>query len=105
LTTTPCRECGLTLPTRATGRPATFCSTACRLRWHNRRKERGTQLYDFIMGWRFEREQPDNMAQLARLASAYRDADNSLRAGRKSWNTGEAQTRLPIGFGTDGDKR
>lgn len=101
-----CRECGQPMePSKAPGKPKTFCTIQCRRHWHNRRMIRGGELYDFLMAWRFERDRPDMLAQLARLASAYRDADRKLREGRESWNAEEAQQRLPLVFGTDGDRR
>lgn len=100
-----CRECGGLLEDRPNGRPRTFCDKDCRQKWHNRRIVRGGELYDFVMAWRYDRDTPDMMAQIARLASAYREADKALRDGRHSWNAEEAQMRLPLGFGTDGDGR
>lgn len=88
-----CRECGMPNP----GKGA-FCTDRCRTAWHNRRKARGAELYDFVMAWRFERGEADTMAMLARLASAYRDADNHVRDGRKSWDLGEATARVPLAF-------
>jgi hypothetical protein len=90
-----CRECGK--PTR---RGATFCSgPICRTEWHKRRRARGAELYDILMAWRFERESGnDDMALLARLASAYRQSDVNLRKGRKSWDRDEAVARLPLAY-------
>lgn len=100
-----CQECGTLMERKPKGRPKLFCTTKCRAAFHRRRRDRGQELYDFVMEWRFVRDTPDMMAQIARLASAYRDADNAKRAGRASWNAQEAQMRLPLAYGKDGDRR
>lgn len=101
-----CRECGAEIaPQKGAGAPKQYCRPECKRTWQNRKALRGRELYDFVMAWRFERDRTDMLGQLTRLASAYRDADNALRKGRKSWNAEEAQMRLPLGYGTDGDTR
>lgn len=100
-----CRECGASTAREGRGRPKVFCSKTCRMKWHNRRLQRGAELYDFVMSWRFERDQADTLGQITRLASAYRDADKKLRAGRPSWDVEEAQGRLPLGYSINGDNR
>lgn len=83
-----------------------FCNAECRANWHNRRKARGAELYDFAMAWRFDRETPDMLAQLGRLLSAYHTADQHHREGRRSWNVEEAQMRLPLAVSNiNGDGR
>lgn len=99
-----CLECGHVAQTRRNDQN-TFCSPKCRMAWHNRRRARGAELYDFVMAWRFERNQTDTLAQLGRLASAYNDADKTLRDGRRSWDLKGAQQRMPGGFGRNGDRR
>lgn len=98
---TECRECG-----KATANRAAFCKgPACRSAWHNRRKARGAELYDFAMAWREPGRPADMLAQLTRLVSAYHTADKALRAGRPSYHTGEALERLPLAYGREGDGR
>lgn len=103
-TTETCRECGQPRSDH-TKKRWTFCTPQCRMAWHNRRRDRGAELYDVLMAWRYERDRTDCMAQLARLASAYHAADTRLRDGRRSWNLDEALQRLPLAFGRDGDGR
>ena len=45
----------------------------------------------------------DIHAAMVRLISAYRDADKSLRDGRKSWEE-DCLNQLPLGYSTEGDK-
>lgn len=86
--TPACLECGADLGSdRAT---AVFCCTPCRKTWNNRRMQRGAELYDLFMAFRFERPLARVlrvMSMLNRLASQYRDADRRERAGRRSWTS------------------
>lgn len=91
-----CLECAA--PFTST-RPATqFCGPACRGKFNRRRRDRGAQLYDFVM--------VNDAATVAKLTDAYRIADLALREGRRSWqSTQEARFALPAVFGPTGDKR
>lgn len=103
-----CRECGLALTPEQRRKGAAFCCPAHRVKWHNRRKERGAELYDLVMAWRFDRAaatQADVLGMMSRLASAYNDADKALRDGRRSYALAEAIERLPLAYGAHGDKR
>lgn len=85
-----CLECGAGLTSdRET---AVFCSTPCRKVWNNRRMQRGAELYDLFMAFRFERPLARVlrvMSMLNRLASQYREADRHERGGRRSWTSPE----------------
>lgn len=99
-----CRECGKPL----TGKQKAFCSTEHRKAWNNRRMIRGQEMYDVWMAIAYERGKRKDLELFTtfnRLARAYRDADNALRAGRKSWNVEEALARMPIAYSTEGDGR
>jgi len=98
MTTAPCRECGRPfIPTR---RPALHCSTRCRNKFNRRRRDRGAELYDFIM-------EGNSTLVVAKLLGAYRTADNALREGRPSYQPiTQAMLRLPVEFsGMTGDGR
>lgn len=101
-----CTECGetFTTPKAETG----FCpGKKCRMDWHNRRRDRGAELYDLLMTCRFDRDfaKDEGLVMstlLSNLAGHYRDSDNLKRAGRKSWDK-NAHKRLPIAYhGGDG---
>lgn len=81
-----CAECGAAFtPRRLEG---VFCSARCRKAFNNRRMQRGAELYDLVMAWRFEREEAAQrgvLKRIARLASDFRERDHDERAGRKSW--------------------
>lgn len=103
---TACRECGIPLEGKRSG--AVFCSPEHRKAFNNRRMVRGAELYDLIMAQNYERElrKPEAlMSVISNLARAYRDSDKTLRQGRKSWDARETLARLPLAFGTEGDKR
>lgn len=103
-----CLNCGVEFERRkGKGRHAKFHAPACRKEWNNRRMERGAILYDIWMQHRFDRttaKEQNTLTIMANLARAFRDADNSKRNGRLSWDP-LALKRLPLGFGTDGDRR
>lgn len=100
-----CTECGAEFTTPV--KTCEFCDKGCRMAWHNRRRDRGAELYDILMTCRFDREHAENEGLvlstiLSNLAGHYRDADKDKRAGRKSWDK-NAHLRLPLGyFGGDG---
>lgn len=89
--------------------PREFCGAPCRNAWHKRRRDRGAEIYDLFMAVRFERG-PAKLYSLwtlmCALASAYRDADNHKRAGRRSWRRiADAVGSIPSAFGRQGDGR
>lgn len=91
-----CRECGSDM----TGikQPALHCSQPCRLAFNRRRRDRGAELYDFIMA--------GDQEKVTELISAYRQADKVKRQGRPSYQpTQQAQLRLPMMYGMNGDNR
>lgn len=91
-----CRECGTAFEKRH--RTALFCTSACKQRFNNRRRERGAELYDMAMAG--ERD------IVTRLLSAYKAADKAQRGGRPSYQDSDmAMTRIPFGFGVGGDGR
>lgn len=100
-----CRECGGEY--QAKRDTSAFCAPKCRQAWNNRRMIRGAELYDLFMELRFNRKS-GNVKRLWTLicavASAYRDADKALRAGRQSWDA-QAYQRIPLAYSTDGDGR
>lgn len=94
LFTCQCLECDDQF--KAEVKTATFCSTAHRTTFNNRRKERGAELYDLLMACRFERQasrrdptnqdaKPSVFTMLYRMARQFRDQDIEQRNGRKSW--------------------
>lgn len=90
------------------GARAAFCGTPHRKAWHNRRMQRGSELYDLYMALRYDRQSAkakQAMTVLSNLARAFRDADVAKREGRLSWDLDEALERIPLAFGKDGDKR
>lgn len=101
-----CRECGIDISDKRKG--AFFCSPEHRKVWNNRRMIRGAELYDLFMERRYNRDTPEAQAALtvmSNLGRAYRDADKLARDGRQSWNARETIERLPMTFGSEGDKR
>lgn len=78
-----CPECG-----SAHTAKGAFCAEACRTVFNNRRKERGAELYDLFMAFRWERELAATLGifqAICRLASNWRQEDRERRDGRKSW--------------------
>ena len=99
-----CTECGETFTTPKC--EANFCAPSCRMEWHNRRRDRGAELYDLLMTCRFDRDfaAKEGLVMstlLSNLAGHYRDSDNDKRAGRKSWDK-NAHLRLPISYDARG---
>lgn len=109
-----CAVCGCTFTTPRCERE--FCGDACKNEFNNRRRDRGSEVYDILMMCRFERDLTKEIAKtdarfrrldtiLSNLAGHYRDADKSRRAGRKSWKS-DAYKRLPLSYdATGGDGR
>jgi predicted nucleic acid-binding Zn ribbon protein len=94
-----CRECGKEFVARQ--RTAQFCSDPCRAAFNRRRRDRGAELYDFVMS-------PGKATEpiVRNLIDAYRAADAALRGGRPSYQPPEAaQMALPAAFGAHGDGR
>jgi predicted nucleic acid-binding Zn ribbon protein len=91
-----CPECGSPVSDkRAT---ALFCSNPCRQAFNRRRRDRGAELYDFVMA--------GDDATVKSLRAAYKNADASARGGRRSWQDRDtALLNIPAAYGTDGDKR
>jgi hypothetical protein len=86
-----CCECGVILKLRRPG--ADFCGAPCRTAFHNRRKERGAELYDLLMLHRFERAIAKDMGAqslMNRMASVWREEDKARRDGRRSWTKARA---------------
>lgn len=103
-----CRECGKELTPAQRKKGACFCCAEHRKTWNNRRMIRGAELYDLMMANRYERELATERGAwtiATNLCRAYRDSDNTLRDGRKSWDLRDTLARLPVAFGTEGDKR
>lgn len=89
-----CYECGAPLSIGKHERNT--CSTACRAAHHNRRKQRGAELYDVFMLIRFERGSAKlrGLWSLAcRMASHWKAEDEA--AGRRSYGEiGNVSARL-----------
>jgi hypothetical protein len=90
-----CRECGSVFTT--THPSKCFCEASCRIRFNNRRMQRGMELYDFAMERRYSREhEKEARSVLDALCMGYRDRDKEVRQGRKSWYSfEEARDSLP----------
>jgi len=100
-----CKECGVAFTTQRT--TAAFCSDAHRNAFNHRRRDRGAELYDLIMGSDAHRllceEGPE---PLRRVLTAYHEADTTLRGGRASWQDyNKAVLDIPMVYGKEGDKR
>lgn len=102
-----CLECDA--PFQSVEAHAEFCCAAHRKTWNNRRAARGAQLYDLVMAMRFERGRTKAFklwSLICALASAFRDADNALRDGRRSWRRTEAALAdIPQAYSHEGDGR
>ncbi len=84
--TCSCQECGEAMQGRNAAKK--FCSQTCRLRFNNRRLQRGAELYDLFMAMRYEREDAKQLGVwglMCRMAQQMREEDNKEREGRKSW--------------------
>lgn len=94
-----CQECGVAFNAKSTA--AVFCGTPCRSEFNKRRRERGAELYDFVMA-----AYPTTHPLIWKLAEAYRASDLALRAGRRSFQREvDARAALPAVFGERGDGR
>lgn len=73
-TTKKCLECGSDL----TGRSTFFCSRSCKTSHTNRRRARGSEMYDLFMAMRYDRKTAKDLgiwSKLCRMAEIYNDAD------------------------------
>lgn len=81
-----CLNCGAAYT--ASQATARFCGKACRDAFDNRRKARGTILYDLLMAHNYERDIARPMllwSKMFRAASHWRAEDEAERQGRASW--------------------
>jgi hypothetical protein len=81
-----CRECGESFGTDR--REAAFCTSPCRMKFQNRRRDRGADLYDLFMAVRYERglaKVHGIWSLMCRLGQHWRDEDQAERDGRQSW--------------------
>lgn len=98
-----CRECDCVLGAESyRGRPRVFCSSVCKMDWHNRRRVRGAALYDLYMAHRYERQLAKTEAlsplhRMSVLAMQFHDEDAALRGGRPTWNYREVCERMDDG--------
>jgi len=94
MTTRYCYETGRPLPESAPA-SARFIDAEARQAWNNRRKVRGSQLYDLFMAYRYDRQAAKALglfSQLCKLAQAWRDEDKMV--GRTSFEPLEIPVRL-----------
>ena len=100
-----CRECGKAFNARRMS--ALFCDAPCRTSFNQRRRDRGAELYDFVMAIaKVEGMDFTPAPYIKRLIEAYVAADMAKRAGRPSYQPENfARLRLPTVFGEEGDRR
>ena|SRR5487761_1127071 len=82
-----CRECGSFFDARRSTRE--FCNAVCRAAFHNRRGQRGAEIFDLAMAWRFDRKrgaQAKALTLLCRALARFRVEDLRAREGRPSWD-------------------
>lgn len=101
-----CAECGNSFEAKRSH--AKFCGIECKRVYNNRKAIRGSEIYDMFMMLRFERKYAKDEAiwgHMCALASAYKDSDKALRAGRRSYDL-DAHKALPIAYSNgQGDGR
>lgn len=76
-----CCECSKTIQASAKAE-ARFCSTACKDRWNNRRKNRGAELYDLFYVLRYDRSRAKALgvwSAMCKLAQLWRDEDREAK--------------------------
>ena len=86
LTSCLCKECGNRISDG--NRASEFCSTSCRQSFHNRRLQRGAELYDLFRALRRERSKAKQLnlwTQICRLELEWQMQDDRERPGRKSY--------------------
>ena len=84
--THPCQECGAALSGEIAGKR--FRGQTCRLRFNNRRLQRGAELYDLFMTMRYDRAEAKRLgvwALMCRMGQQMREEDQRDREGRQSW--------------------
>jgi hypothetical protein len=89
-----CRECGSLFDAKRSTRE--FCSSACRATFHNRRGQRGAEIFDLAMAWRFDRKRAAKakaLTLLCRALARFRNEDVRARDGRPSCDD-VARTRM-----------
>lgn len=82
-----CQECGKPLAAHKDPR-SIFCSGPCRMTWNNRRGSRGSDIYDLVMAWRYERPVCKALGLftlLCRMARVWHEEDKHERDGRRSY--------------------
>lgn len=80
-----CRECSTPLQ-KAAKPEARFCSNPCKDRWNNRRKNRGAELYDLFMAYRYDRGVSKALglwSLICRMGSVWNEEDKET--GRQSY--------------------
>lgn len=85
-----CKDCGCAIP--PTSKSRDFCTASCRSNFHNRRKQRGADLYDLFMSLRFDRtvaKDKGAWSLMCRMAARFRMEDQRDRAGHQSWDSVE----------------
>lgn len=82
-----CLECGVVLARRARirGNAKMFCGEPCRKTFNNRRRLRGSEIYDLAMEWRFDLGRAGKSLSLLCTLLGRFHADDKAR-GRKSWS-------------------
>lgn len=76
---TCCAECAKSFQANP-ARASRFCSSPCRYAWANRRKMRGAELYDLLMGVRFRRGPAKALglwSLICRMASIWNEVDKA----------------------------
>jgi hypothetical protein len=86
---TACLECGASLrPSGHGGNVRDFCCHACGVKFNNRRRTRGAELYDLFMAQRYSREEAESEGAwnlMCRMAQSFKAQDDAQRDGRRSW--------------------
>lgn len=83
-----CKDCGCAIPSESKSRD--FCTSSCRSNYHNRRKQRGADLYDLFMALRFDRaaaQEQGAWSLMCRMAAQFRMEDQRDRGGLPSWDS------------------
>lgn len=81
-----CSECGVTF--QGERRHAEFCTGECKTMFNNRRKNRGSIIYDMFMAMRYERDLAKKFGawtDMCKLAAHWRREDMEKREARRSW--------------------
>jgi predicted nucleic acid-binding Zn ribbon protein len=89
-----CKECGNPYYPRREDQE--FCGGTCRSKFHKRRQQRGTELYDFAMDWRGKRRKGGFTALCQMLDDWLRDnrvRKDAHRRIREAWNRQQKEQR------------